>query len=172
MKKSFFSDLQKHNWASRGECSNDLRCEERSERDPAPRSPQAPAGRRETVGENCVKMSSKTSWQHPLISWKNPDNLLQHYDNILKHLAKMPSTWVRQVVCEGGWLLGRATPAEGFSIGTILTKTRLLAKMLMNVTRLVRKQSFMWRALSKCHLKIATKTKCTERINGTCKERN
>ena len=101
---------------------------------------------------------------------RHPDNILQHPDNILQHLAKMPSTWVRQVVCEGGWLLGRATPAEGFSIGTILTKTKLLAKMLMNVTRLVRKQSFMWRALSKCHLKIATKTKWTERITGTCTE--
>ena len=55
-------------------------------------------------------------------------------------------------------------------MGTILTKTRLLAKMLMKVTSLVRKQSFMWRALSKCHLKIATKTKWTARMAGTCKE--
>ena len=163
----FSPDLRKHNWASLGECNNDLRCEEQSERDPAPRSPQAPAGRRETVGENCVKMSSK----HPdqiLTTWQHPEKILTTSSNILQHLDKMPSTWVRQVVCEGGWLLGRATPAEGFSIGTILTKTRLLAKMLMNVTRLVRKQSFMWRALSKCHLNIATKTKWTERIIGTC----
>ena len=52
-------------------------------------------------------------------------------------------------------------------MGTILTKTRLLAKMLMKVTSLVRKQSFMWRALSKCHLKIATKTKWIARMAGT-----
>ena len=169
--EKFFSDLQKQNWASRGECNNGLRCEERSERDPAPRSPQAPAGRRETVGENWVKMSSKHP-DHILTTRQHPEKILTTSSNILQHLDKMPSTWVRQVVCEGGWLLGSATPAEGFSIGTILTKTRLLAKMLMNVTRLVRKQSFMWRALSKCHLKIATKTKWTERITGTCKGRN
>ena len=52
-------------------------------------------------------------------------------------------------------------------MGTILTKTRLLAKMLMKVTSLVRKQSFMWRALSKCHLKMATKTKWIARMAGT-----
>ena len=166
----FSPDLRKHNWASLGECNNDLRCEEQSERDPAPRSPQAPAGRRETVGENWVKMSSKHP-DHILTTRQHPEKILTTSSNILQHLDKMPSTWVRQVVCEGGWLLGRATPAEGFSIGTILTKTRLLAKMLMNVTRLVRKQSFMWRALSKCHLKIATKTKWTARITGTCKSK-
>ena len=81
----FSPDLRKHNWASRGECNNGLRCEERSEWDPAPRSPRAPAWRRETVGENCVKMSSKKSWQHL-------DDILQHPEKVLPTSSNILAT--------------------------------------------------------------------------------